>query len=282
MSERGRLSQDQTSPLMQLDPVWARLRREAEEAVRKEPMLATLLYGAILSRGSLEEAVIHRIAARLDHPDLPGDLLVQAFVQSLAGDPGIGEAMRADISAVYDRDPACTRYLEPVLFFKGFHALQTHRLAHQLWQAGRRDMAYYLQSRASVVFAIDIHPAARFGRGVMIDHGTGVVVGETAVVGDGVSMLHGANLGGNGKETGDRHPKVGSNVLIGAYAKILGNIQVGSGSRIAAGSVVLKPVPPCVTVAGVPARIVGQAGCADPARSMDHLFGDFLDAGADI
>jgi serine O-acetyltransferase len=189
---------------------------------------------------------------------------------AIDADAGIGAVMRADLAAVYDRDPACTRYLEPLLYFKGFHALVTHRFAHTLWKRGRKDFALYLQSQSSRLFGVDIHPAARFGKGIMIDHATGFVVGETAVVGDNCSFLHGVTLGGSGKETGDRHPKIGDNVLVGAGAKVLGNIEVGHCSRIAAGSVVLANVPPKVTVAGVPARIVGPAGCPEPSRTMDQ------------
>lgn len=182
--------------------------------------------------------------------------------------------MRADLAAVYDRDPACTRYLDPILFFKGFHALVTHRFAHELWKVGRHDFAYYLQSQSSRMFGVDIHPAARFGKGIMFDHATGLVVGETAVVGDNCSFLHAVTLGGSGKETGNRHPKIGDNVMIGAGAKVLGNIKVGNCSRIAAGSVVLADVPANTTVAGVPARIVGTAGCSEPARVMEQTWVD--------
>ncbi|MFY8093590.1 MAG: serine O-acetyltransferase [Niveispirillum sp.] len=268
--------------LANLDPIWAALRNEAAQAVADEPLLAALFYGAILNQPSLEMAIIHRIATRLAHQDVQGELLVQAFTDALNAEPEMGQDFRADVAAVLDRDPACHRHIEPVLYFKGFQALETHRMAHRLWHLGRRDMALYLQSRSSVVFGVDIHPNARFGRGVMIDHATGVVVGETAVVGDNVSMLHGVNLGGNGKDDGDRHPKIGSGVLLGANAKVLGNIHVGDCARVAAGSVVLRDVPRAVTVAGVPAKIVGEAGCSNPARVMDHVFADYKDHGADI
>jgi len=268
--------------LANLDPIWAALRNEAAQAVADEPLLAALFYGAILNQPSLEMAIIHRIATRLAHQDVQGELLVQAFTDALNAEPEMGQDFRADVAAVLDRDPACHRHIEPVLYFKGFQALETHRMAHRLWHLGRRDMALYLQSRSSVVFGVDIHPNARFGRGVMIDHATGVVVGETAVVGDNVSMLHGVNLGGNGKDDGDRHPKIGSGVLLGANAKVLGNIHVGDCARVAAGSVVLRDVPRAVTVAGVPAKIVGEAGCSNPARVMDHVFADYMNAGADI
>jgi serine O-acetyltransferase len=191
--------------------------------------------------------------------------------EAYAADPTLGEKARADIVAVYERDPACHRFLQPLLYFKGFQAVQAYRVGHWFWLQGRKDLAYFVQMRVSEVFGIDIHPAARIGKGIMIDHAHSIVVGETAVVGDNVSMLHSVTLGGTGKEEEDRHPKIGDGVLIGAGAKVLGNIQVGRCSRIAAGSVVLENVPPCKTVAGVPARIVGEAGCDQPSGSMDQL-----------
>lgn len=259
------------SPALDLvDPVWHRIRQEAEALVQNEPALSTLAFTAVLSQASLEDAVGSRIAQRLDHPDLPAQIIQQAFVEATDSDRVIGEALRADIVAVLDRDPAASRAIEPLLYFKGFHAIQTHRLAHWLWQQGRKDFAFYLQSRSSSVFQTDIHPAVPFGRGIFLDHATGLVVGATAVIEDDVSMLHGVTLGGTGKERGDRHPKVRRGVLIGAGAKIIGNIEIGSCSRVAAGSVVLSSVPSCKTVAGVPAKIVGEAGCSDPARAMDQ------------
>jgi serine O-acetyltransferase len=257
-----------------VDPVWSRLRHEAEDVVRREPELASFIYSSILHLDSFEDAVVHRIACRLDHPDVSADLIRQAYTDALDDDAALGAAFRADIVACIDRDPAADRYLEPVLYFKGFHAIQAHRLAHWLWTKGRRDFAYYLQSRSSAVLQCDIHPAARIGRGIFLDHATGLVVGETAVIGDDVSMLHDVTLGGTGKEEGARHPTIGRGVLIGAGAKILGNIVVGDCARVASGSVVLKSVPPNSTVAGVPAKVVGEAGCAEPARTMDQLFYD--------
>jgi serine O-acetyltransferase len=270
---------DRSHGLDRVDPVWARIRHEAEEILAKEPSLASFVVTTILNQGSLEKAVIHRIASRLDHGALPGELIAQAYEDALDEDPTIGQAFRADIMAVADRDPACQRFLEPLLYFKGFHAIETHRLAHWLWNRGRRDFALYLQSRSSEVFQTDIAPAARIGRGIFLDHATGLVVGMTAVIEDNVSILQGVTLGGTGKERGDRHPKIRQGVLIGAGAKILGNIEVGQCARVAAGSVVLKPVPRNTTVAGVPARVVGEAGCAEPARSMDQIIAD---KGADI
>jgi serine O-acetyltransferase len=263
---------DFATGLDRVDPAWSRLRTEAEAAVAAEPALGTLIVASVLNQPSFEAAVAHRVAARLGHPAVTADLVEQGFAEAMADDETIGAGMRADVMAVLDRDPACYRVLEPVLFFKGFHALQCHRLAHWLWKRDRRDFALYLQARSSEVFQTDINPAARIGKGIFLDHATGLVVGETAVIEDDVSMLHGVTLGGTGKQGGDRHPKIRKGVLIGAGAKILGNIEVGQCSRIAAGSVVLQPVPRNKTVAGVPAKVVGEAGCAEPSRSMNQTF----------
>ncbi|TIO10431.1 serine O-acetyltransferase [Mesorhizobium sp.] len=254
-----------------IDPIWRSIRDEAMEAVNRDPLLAAFLYATILNQESLEEAVIHRLAERLDHQDIGSDLIRQTFKAMLADDKDWSATVRVDIQAYYDRDPACDRFIMPVLYFKGFHAIQTHRLAHWLWNQGRQDFALYLQSRSSSVFQTDINPAARIGRGIFLDHATGLVVGQTAVIEDDVSILHGVTLGGTGKAGGDRHPKIRYGVLIGAGAKILGNIEVGHCSKIAAGSVVLSPVPHNKTVAGVPARVVGETGCDQPSRQMDQL-----------
>lgn len=258
-----------------MDPIWDSLQEEARAAALQDPLLAAFLYSTIINQRSLEDSVIYRICERLDHPDLQANLLRQTFTEMLEDWPEWGAILRVDIQAVYDRDPACTRFLEAILYFKGFHAIQTHRLAHWLLNRGRRDFALYLQSRSSSVFQTDINPAARIGKGIFLDHATGLVVGETAVIGDNVSILHGVTLGGTGKEGSDRHPKIGNGVLIGAGAKILGNIHIGNCSRVAAGSVVLKEVPAKTTVAGVPARVVGEAGCSEPSRSMDQLLVSF-------
>ena len=259
-----------------VDPVWDRIREEAAEVLRRDVVLGGFISGAVINQATLETAVAQRVAARLDHGAVPAQLIAQTFAEAIARDPGLGEAFRADIVAVADRDPACTRLIEPLLYFKGFHAIQAYRLAHALWNQGRKDFALYLQSRSSEVFQTDIHPSARIGRGIFLDHATGLVVGSTAVVEDNVSMLQDVTLGGTGKDRGDRHPKVRQGVLIGAGAKILGNIEVGQCARVAAGSVVLKPVPRNMTVAGVPAQVVGAAGCAEPARTMDQLLADKL------
>ncbi|WP_425441170.1 serine O-acetyltransferase [Rubrimonas cliftonensis] len=255
----------------EVDPVWTTIRAEAEAMALAEPLVASMVHAVVLHHHSLEDALSFRLAQKLGDAELPAMLLRELAGEAFAADPGIAEAARADIVAVRERDPACGRLIDPVLYLKGFQALTAHRVAHWLWSRRRADLARHLQMRMSEAFSVDIHPAARFGKGIMIDHAHGIVVGETAVVGDDVSMLHDVTLGGTGKEDGDRHPKVGSGVLIGAGAKILGNIRIGDCSRVAAGSVVLADVPPCKTVAGVPARIVGDAGCSNPSRSMDQM-----------
>ncbi|WP_439529836.1 serine O-acetyltransferase [Pannonibacter sp.] len=256
------------------DPAWRQMREEAERMVLDEPALSSFVYETVLNHQRLEDAVIHRLGDRLGRDVVSASLIRQTYQEALISEPDLGEIFRVDIMAVFDRDPACNRLLEPVLYFKGFHALQTHRLANWLWRQGRKDFALYLQSRSSEVFQVDIHPMVPVGRGIFIDHATGLVVGSTAVIEDDVSILQGVTLGGTGKEQGDRHPKIRKGVLIGAGAKVLGNLEIGRCSRIAAGSVVLQDVPCNTTVAGVPARVVGQAGCAEPARSMDQLLAD--------
>src|SRR6185312_9303545 len=257
--------------LSSVDPIWEAVIADARAILADEPALASLVVSTILSYDRFEDALVHRLAERLDHSDVSADLIRQAFGEALAARPEIGAAARADLAATFERDPACHRAIEPLLYFKGFQAVQTHRFANALWQLGRHDFALYLQSRSSQVFQVDINPLARIGRGIMLDHGTGVVIGETAVVGDHVSIMQGVTLGGTGKSEKDRHPKIRDGVLIGAGAIVLGNIVVGECARVAAGSVVIKQVPPHVTVAGVPAKIVGEAGCAQPASVMDHI-----------
>lgn len=257
--------------LVGVDPVWHRITDEATEAVRKEPLMGGLVHSCVLHHRSLEHALAYRVAQKLASGEMSEQILREIADEAFVSDPSIGHAARADIVAVFDRDPACHRFLQPLLYFKGFQAVQAYRIGHWLWQEGRCDFAYLIQMRVSEVFGIDIHPAARIGQGIMIDHAHSIVIGETAVVGDNVSMLHSVTLGGTGKEEEDRHPKIGNGVLIGAGAKVLGNIRIGDCSRIAAGSVVLEDVPECKTVAGVPARIVGEAGCDQPSLSMDQL-----------
>ncbi len=262
--------QSLTRQLDAVDPVWARVRREAASVVEAEPSLGGFMHLTILDHLRLEDAVIQRVADRLGNTTVLSAMIAQAFREAVANDPGIAEAFRSDIVAFEDRDPACDRFIEPLLYFKGYHAIEAHRLAHWLWHHDRRDLALYLQSRSSEVFQVDINPGATLGRGLFFDHATGIVIGETAVVEDDVSLLQNVTLGGTGKETGDRHPKIRHGVMIGAGSKILGNIEVGCCSRVAAGSVVLKAVPAGTTVAGVPARVIGEAGCSDPSHSMDQ------------
>lgn len=253
------------------DLLWSRLQAEAEAVAASERVMAAFMEANVLGQPSIEAAVAHRVAVRLHHSTIDADILRASFERMYEEEPEVAEALRQDLIAVYDRDPACTRLIEPLLYFKGFHAIQCHRLAHWLWRAGRQDLALYLQSRSSEVFQVDIHPAVPMGSGIFIDHATGVVIGGTAVIEDNVSLLQGVTLGGTGKECGDRHPKIREGVLVGAGASILGNIEVGPCSRVAAGSVVLKEVASRVTVAGVPARVVGKAGCDQPSRSMDQI-----------
>lgn len=255
------------------DAIWAQLRDEARAAVRDEPLLGSLIHAGLLHHDSLEAALAYRFSLKLASGEMSEQILREIADQAYRMSPALGDAARADVMAVYDRDPATHRLLQPVLFFKGFQALQAYRMAHWLWQEGRCDMAYFVQMRCSECFGVDIHPAAVIGTGVMIDHAHSIVIGETATVGNDVSMLHSVTLGGTGKEDGDRHPKIGDGVMIGAGAKVLGNIHVGHHSRIAAGSVVLHEVPSCKTVAGVPARVIGDAGCPEPSQSMNQLLG---------
>lgn len=258
--------------LREIDPVWNRITTEAEEAVAQEPLLGGLVHACVLHHKTLEKALSYRFAAKLSSNEMSQVILREIADEAYDQEPGLADAARADLGAVLERDPACHRMLQPILYFKGFQAVQAYRIGHWLWNNGRQDLAFFIQMRTSEIFGIDIHPAAKIGKGIMIDHAHSIVIGETAVVGDNVSMLHSVTLGGTGKEEEDRHPKIADGVLIGAGAKVLGNIHVGHCSRIAAGSVVLADVPACKTVAGVPARIVGEAGCDHPSVEMDQLF----------
>ncbi|MFN7001800.1 MAG: serine O-acetyltransferase [Roseinatronobacter sp.] len=259
--------------ISRLDPVWETIRREAEVGVIEEPLLGGVFHSSILHHRTFEAALAFRLSQKLASAELSEQILREIMDEAHADDPGLGEAARADIVATYERDPACDRFLKPLLYFKGFQAVQAYRIANWLSRKGRVHFASLIQMRVSECFGVDIHPGARIGKGIMIDHAHSIVIGETAVVGDNVSMLHSVTLGGTGKEDGDRHPKIGNGVLIGAGAKVLGNIRVGDCARIAAGSVVLEDVPDRKTVAGIPARIVGEAGCAQPSLTMDQLFG---------
>lgn len=259
--------------LAEVDPVWGRICDEATEAVLSEPLMGGLIHSSVLHHSTLERALAYRISLKLTSGEMSEQILREISDESYRASPQLGQMARADLVAVFERDPACHRLLQPLLYFKGFQAVQAYRIGHWLWENGRRDMAFFFQMRISEVFGIDIHPAAKVGQGIMIDHAHSIVIGETAVVGNNVSMLHSVTLGGTGKEDDDRHPKIGNGVLIGAGAKILGNIDIGDCSRIAAGSVVLHDVPARKTVAGVPAKIVGDSGCDQPSVTMDQLLG---------
>jgi serine O-acetyltransferase len=251
-------------------PVWTALRIEAQEAAANEPGLASLLNATILAHHDLASALSYQVARKLGDQEMRAMSVREMADQAYASDPSLLAKVEADLRAVIERDPACKGYMQPFLFFKGFQALQTHRIAHWLWSENRTTLAFHFQSRMSELFQVDIHPAAKFGSGVFMDHATGIVVGETAEVGDDVSMLHGVTLGGTGAERGDRHPKIMRGVLLGAGAKVLGNVTIGEYAKVASGSVVLKDVPAGCTAAGVPARLVNCPTCNEPARTMDH------------
>jgi serine O-acetyltransferase len=264
------------------DGFWSQIQAEAQRETEREPVLSSFLFAAVLRHAHLESALGVILANKLQTPDLPAILLRDLINEALIGDVSIRASIRADLLAARTRDPAARGYLQPFVYYKGFHALQAYRVTHWLWNQGRQGLASHLHNRVSEAFGVDVHPAARIGSGVLIDHGTSVVIGETAVVEDHVSLLHEVTLGGTGKEAGDRHPKVRRGVLIGAGAKILGNIEIGAGAKVGAGSVVLRDVPPHTTVAGVPARVVGQCTVAEPALEMDVTFPFSIEAGSGI
>jgi serine O-acetyltransferase len=271
MPQPLKVVEPQTTP-----PVWAALRQEAVEVAQNEPSLASLVNAVIIRHGGLSSALSYQLARKLGDQELRAMSLREVADEAFASDPTIISKAEADLRAVFERDPACKGYLQPFLYFKGFLALQTYRVGHWLYTNDRQPLAFYLQSRVSELFQVDINPAARIGSGVFFDHGTGIVIGETAVVGDDVSMLHGVTLVGTGAQRGDRHPKVGKGVLLGANASVLGNITIGDYAKIASGSVVLKDVPANCTAAGVPARLVNCPTCEEPARTMDHTLADVV------
>ncbi|HEX3918699.1 MAG TPA: serine O-acetyltransferase [Caulobacteraceae bacterium] len=255
-------------------PVWAALRNEAEHMAMHEPALASLLNAVIIRHGDLGRALSYQLARKLGDQELRAMSLRETCEEAYATEPSIMAAAEADLRAVFERDPACKGYVQPFLFFKGFLALQTHRVAHWLWGRGREAMAFYLQSRSSELFQVDINPAVKIGKGAFFDHGTGIVIGETAVIGEDVSMLQGVTLGGTSSERVDRHPKIGRGVLLGAGAKVIGNITIGDYAKVAAGAVVLIPVPPGCTAVGVPARLINCPTCPEPSKSMDQSLPD--------
>lgn len=253
------------------DPIWSALRAQAQELAGNEPALASFAHATILKHDMLEDALSYHLAKKLGGEDMSPILVREIFEEAISADASIGAAVRADLSAVFERDPACHYYLQAFLFFKGFHALESYRIAHWLWNQGREALALFFQSRISELFAVDIHPAVRMGRGIMMDHATGIVIGETAVVEDDVSIMQGVTLGGTGKEEGDRHPKIRRGVLLSLGAKVLGNIEVGEYSRVGAGSVVLKSVPAGCTAVGVPATLMNCPGVERPSQEMNQV-----------
>ncbi|ASK27976.1 serine O-acetyltransferase [Neisseria chenwenguii] len=259
--------------------LWQTIREETETAVAAEPMLASFLHQTVLRHETLDSVLAYHLSSKLSGTIMDARALFEIYQQALASDAHISKCVEADLKAIYERDPACDEYSLPLLYFKGFHAIQAHRINHWLYQNDRKTLAYFLQNRMSEVFGTDIHPAARFGRGLMLDHATGFVAGETAVLGNNISILHGVTLGGSGKESGDRHPKVGDGVMIGANASVLGNIRIGENAKIGAGSVVVADVPPSVTVVGVPAKPVGRSlktPSADMDQSLQAVGWDFV------
>ena len=254
------------------DGIWEKLREEAKEDLEREPSLASYLYSTILAHKSIEDVLAFVLANKLRNNVLLDSQLLELFSSQYKKHPDLSRMCLADMQAVYERDPACDRYLAIVLFFKGFQAIQAQRVAHSLWLEDRRALSFLLQNRISEVFHVDIHPGAVLGQGMMMDHATGVVIGETAVVGENVSILHGVTLGGTGTSKGDRHPKIGDGVVIGANVTILGNIKVGADTKIGAGSVVLDEIPPGSTAVGIPAKVINRAGPApqQPSLSMDQ------------
>lgn len=252
--------------------LWKAIRHEVKLRADFEPIMSTFFYATVLNHESFEGALSFLLAGKLDSPVVSSMAIREIIEEAYREDPSIIRAAEIDIKAIRDRDPACNSYSTPLLFYKGFHALQSYRIAHWLWQQERHSLAFYFQNQMSAIFAVDIHPAARIGCGIMFDHATGIVIGETAVVEDDVTMLHGVTLGGTGKEQGDRHPKIRTGVLLGASSTVIGNIEIGEGAKIGAGSVVMNAVPPHVTVAGVPARMVGTPLKSSPAEDVDQSF----------
>jgi serine O-acetyltransferase len=250
--------------------LWKKIREEAWASSANEPILASFFHSTILNHSNFKSALSYQLANRLDSHTMPAILLREVIEEAFMKSPGILNAAMADIIAVQQRDPAVEDYSIPLLYLKGFHAIQVYRIAHWLWNEKRVPLALYLQNRSSELFGVDVHPAARIGKGIMFDHATGVVVGETAIIENNVSLLQGVTLGGTGKDCGDRHPKIREGVMIGAGAKVLGNIEIGTGAKVGAGSVVLEPVPAHTTVAGVPAKIVGRPSCQMPSMSMEQ------------
>lgn len=253
-----------------VNPVWQTIRAEAEAVIIDQREMSSVIYSSILNHENLESVLSYRLAQKLSTSDMSEAVLNEIVLNSYISEKNLVEFAYFDIVAVKERDPACHRFLQPLLYYKGFLALQAYRIGNYLNVKGHLDLSYFLQMRSSEVFGVDIHPLAKIGKSIMIDHAHSIVIGETAIVGDNVSMLHSVTLGGTGKDKGDRHPKIGDGVLLGAGASVLGNITVGRCSKVASGSVVLSDVPELKTVAGVPAKVVGDSGCDQPSSVMDH------------
>ena len=256
---------------IKIEKIWETICKEAKVSVKKSNNMKGYFEKNILEHGTFGDALSHIIGVRICNSDFQLDSFISILNMQISAFSYICDYAVDDLVAFYERDPACHRFYQPFLFYKGFVALQAYRIGNVLYNNGDIDLSLYLQMRISEVFSIDIHPAATIGKGIMLDHAHNLVIGETAEIGDNVSILHSVTLGGTGKVRGNRHPKIGNNVLIGAGAKILGNISVGECSRVAAGSLVLKSVPPFKTVAGVPAKEVGNSGCPEPSKMMDQL-----------
>ena len=271
-NESGKLGHSNKSTSTKLNPVWDTIREEANAVLANQREMSSLIYSSVLNHKNLESVLSYRLAQKLCTSDMSEAVLNEIFLKSYFSDGKLVEYACFDIVAVKERDPACYRFLQPLLYFKGFIALQAYRVGNYLIGIGHYDLGYFLQMRSSEVFGVDIHPSAKIGKGIMIDHAHSIVIGETAVVGDNVSMLHSVTLGGTGKDEGDRHPKIGNGVLLGAGSSVLGNISIGRCSKVASGSVVLSNVPDFKTVAGVPAKVVGDSGCDEPASAMDQNF----------
>jgi serine O-acetyltransferase len=255
-----------------LESLWRTIRDEVKLRADFEPIMSTFFYATVLNHNTFEGALSFLLASKIDSPVVSSMAIREIIEEAYQADPTIIFAAETDIKAVRERDPACKSFSTPFLFFKGFHAIQGHRIANWLWNNDRHSLAFYFQNQMSEKFGVDIHPAANIGQGIMFDHATGIVVGETTTIEDGVTMLHGVTLGGTGKDRGDRHPKIRKGVLIGASASIIGNIEIGEGAKVGAGSVVMENVPAQVTVAGVPAKIVGKLSGAYAAEEVDQKF----------
>jgi len=255
-------------------PVWRELQEQAGNLARDEPLLRSYYHSSVLNHSSLEHALAYVLAEKLNSSTVSELALNDVFNQCLIEHPTVVDSVVLDLIAYFERDPACDNYCKPFLHYKGFQATQAYRFAHLLWEDGRTALARYIQSQSSRVFGVDIHPAAKIGYGLMLDHASDIVIGETAEVGNNVSMLHGVSLGGSGASSGKRHPVVGDGVMVSCGAQLLGRIHIGEGVRIGGGSLILESVPAHVTVVGVPANIVGKPDTEFPSLSMDQTVVD--------